>query len=64
MPFKEFCDRCGRDVTGKQSGALHGAPESDHDGGGTMTDHADILCRRCYRQVWEFVRTPPAAKAR
>ena len=54
----EYCDRCKANVTGKQIGALHGGDDCDRDGNGTMNDHWDILCLRCYRVIKAFITTP------
>jgi hypothetical protein len=61
MMVKEFCDRCGKDVTGKTTGAVSGVPDADRDGNGTATDAADILCQRCYRAIWTFIQQTTAA---
>lgn len=54
--IKEFCDRCDAEVTGKQTGAIHGIEDADHDGNGTATHHYDILCEPCYAAVIAFIR--------
>lgn len=62
---KEFCDLCGDEVTGKQSGSVHGGDDCDADGNGTMNDHWDILCLACYRKFKAFMASlKPKPKAR
>lgn len=62
MALREFCDRCGTDVTGEQTGALHGGDDTDRDGNGTMNDHFDILCLSCYKEILAFIRQRPSRR--
>lgn len=59
--IKEYCDRCGLDVTDLRTGAVSGRRLRDN--GGTKTDHFDILCLKCYRAIVAFIKTPPPTKA-
>lgn len=53
---REYCDRCSKDVTGRKSGAVIGMADATAQGTGVGTDHSRILCPRCYRDVWKFIR--------
>lgn len=53
---REYCDRCSKDVTGRKSGAVHGISEATAEGSGIVTDRSPILCPRCYRAIWKFIR--------
>jgi hypothetical protein len=59
MAIREFCDRCGVECTGKKTGALHGCDDADRDGGGTMGDHFDVLCMKCYKAWLEWMKGKP-----
>ncbi len=52
---REYCDRCGTEVTGKQSSAIHGIADADAEGNGTHTQGFHIVCRRCYRLWLKFM---------
>jgi hypothetical protein len=43
---RQFCDRCGADVTQKKSAALNLVGDADSQGNGTVTTTAD-LCQHC-----------------
>ncbi len=53
---KEFCDRCGDEVTGKKSSAVSGISDAAANGTGKVTDSFDIVCRRCYRAWKSFMK--------
>ncbi len=57
MAIREFCDRCGEEVTGKVTGAFQGIDDADRDGNGTTTDSWDILCQSCYSTIKAFINT-------
>jgi hypothetical protein len=50
---KQFCDRCGGDVTNRPSDGLHVIENADVHGNGTVTAAVD-LCKPCTRalRVW------------
>jgi hypothetical protein len=56
--MKQFCDRCGADITGKPSTALH----SVTDQRGSVTELAD-LCGACARDLVVWLKTQPVRKA-
>jgi ribosomal protein S27AE len=60
---KQYCDRCGAEITGKKSAAVSGVNDADTDGNGVVTEHAD-LCTRCYRAVWKFIGITPQRRLR
>jgi hypothetical protein len=62
---RQFCDRCGADVTQKTSAAVHVIGVADVRGNGTVTTQAD-LCQQCRKtlETWLITRTPPTKKAR
>lgn len=43
---RQFCDRCGADVTQKRSAAVRVVGDADSQGNGAVTSDAD-LCQRC-----------------
>lgn len=53
---RDFCDRCGDEVTGKKSSAIHGIADADNDGNGMHTDSHDHICRKCYRAWLAFMK--------
>lgn len=59
---KQFCDRCGSDITQVQSAAISGIRDANANGDGTVTDSVD-LCRRCYREAIHWMRTRPTRKS-
>lgn len=61
---KTFCDRCGRETTGKKHGAIHGIEDADDSGGGTnqAPDCFDIVCAECF-EVWRLWMLGPLAPA-
>jgi hypothetical protein len=65
MPRKHFRDRCGKEVTGEQSGAIHGIDDADDAGNGTTTEAFDIVCLRCYRAwvAWMTALQDPLKEA-
>jgi len=57
--IKHLCDRCGADVTDKQSASVRIVGDADKQGNGTVTDTAD-LCVRCRRAFLAWLHTRPA----
>jgi ribosomal protein S27AE len=55
---KQFCDRCGVDITGHKSAAVSVVGDADHQGNGTVTARAD-LCLRCGRALEVWLSTSP-----
>jgi hypothetical protein len=47
---RQFCDRCGADVTDKVSAAVSVVDNADAQGNGTVTRTAD-LCTHCRRAL-------------
>lgn len=45
---RDYCDRCGADITDRASSSVQGIKEADLDGNGTITD-GGAVCRKCYR---------------
>ena len=64
---KQFCDRCGADVTQKRSAVVRLIGDADSQGNGAVTSEAD-LCQRCRSalEVWLLsttVTSPKKARA-
>jgi len=59
---RQFCDRCGADVTQKRSAVVRMIGDADSQGNGAVTSEAD-LCQRCRSalEVW-LVSTPMTTK--
>lgn len=57
MLIREFCDRCGKEVTGQQSGAINGVDDADRNGDGTVTHIFNVLCLGCYQRAIDFLRS-------
>ncbi|HEV8502507.1 MAG TPA: hypothetical protein VGR63_13080 [Casimicrobiaceae bacterium] len=55
---RQFCDRCGADVTDKVSAALAVVDNADTNGNGTVKLTAD-LCTRCRRDLAAWLQTRP-----
>lgn len=55
---RQFCDRCGQEITGKTSGVVHGIKDGDEDGNGKVTEAVD-LCPPCYRAWKAWIVTKP-----
>jgi ribosomal protein S27AE len=47
---RQFCDRCGADVTQKRSASVRIVSDADSQGNGAVTSDAD-LCPRCRRAL-------------
>ncbi len=54
MAMKTFCDRCGGETTGIQSGHLTGIDDADEQGGGNITHEVD-LCAGCYAALVDWL---------
>lgn len=63
MSARFFCDRCGRDVTDEDSGAISGVQVADERGDGTVTHTFDHVCHDCYQAWLAFMRAPGHAAA-
>lgn len=59
---KQFCDRCGVEVTDVPSASISGIEDADENGGGTITDSYDIVCLPCYA-AWKAFMGDPAVAA-
>jgi len=55
---KDFCDRCGTEVTNVQTGAIHGIEDADQDGNGNNTHNHDAVCMPCYKAWLTWMKTP------
>jgi ribosomal protein S27AE len=63
---RQFCDRCGADVTQKLSASVRVIGDADSQGNGAVTSDAD-LCQRCRRALETWLTThaaPPPKKTR
>ena len=59
---RQFCDRCGADVTQKKSAAVHVIGDADSQGNGAVTSEVD-LCQPCRAALEAWVGSaPPTAK--
>jgi hypothetical protein len=57
---RQFCDRCGGDVTNRMSDGLHIIENADVHGNGTVTAALD-LCKKCTRALRVWVGLAAAA---
>lgn len=53
---KQYCDRCGTDITGNTSGHFSGVADADEAGNGEVTHEFD-LCPSCYDKAVAFMST-------
>jgi hypothetical protein len=60
---RQFCDRCGGDITDKKSSAVSIVTDADSHGNGSVTAHAD-LCHVCRRCLERWLKVPLRAKAK
>ena len=63
---RQFCDRCGADVTQKKSAVVRMIGDADSQGNGAITNELD-LCQPCRRALERWLQTTPThtkAKAR
>jgi hypothetical protein len=51
---KQFCDKCGDDITQQRSAAVNVIADADANGSGTVTTQTD-LCRRCHRALLKWL---------
>jgi len=51
---KQFCDRCGADITGKKSAAVHVIDDADETGNGRGPSFD--LCSRCAGQLKRWIK--------
>jgi hypothetical protein len=59
---RQFCDRCGFDVTDKMSAAVSIVGDADAQGNGSVSESVD-LCSSCAKALGAWLR-PPTAKAK
>jgi len=55
---RQFCDKCGIDITDQKSGHVSGVDDADAVGNGHVTDDVD-LCEVCYGGFRQWLETPP-----
>jgi hypothetical protein len=60
---KQFCDRCGVDITGHKSAAVSVVGDADPQGNGDVTTTAD-LCKTCGRALEVWLQTSPSLEAK
>jgi hypothetical protein len=60
---KQFCDRCGADVTNKTAAAVKVIGDADTDHNGQETDLWD-LCPKCYAALKTFISLRAPGKKR
>jgi len=59
---RQFCDRCGLDITDKHSSAVRIIADADPQGNGIVTKSAE-LCAPCRRALERWlVSAPPTTK--
>ena len=58
---RQFCDRCGADVTQKKSAAVRLIGDVDSQGNGAITAEAD-LCQRCRSALEHWLAIAPMTK--
>lgn len=63
MAINQYCDRCGRDVSGEPSSAIQGIADADRDGNGTVTHMFDI-CEECYDAIIHFIKNELSRSSR
>jgi hypothetical protein len=61
---REFCDRCGHEVTDIQSGSILGIEDGDAEGNGTVTNPYHHICEACYRAWLAFMKATPVSAAK
>lgn len=52
---RQFCDRCGADVTGRRWASVHVVADADAQGNGKVTTEGD-LCPACYRLLVAWLK--------
>ncbi len=55
---RQFCDRCGKDITGKKAGRVTAIGDADEDGNGDV-DWIGDLCPPCFAEARIFTKTRP-----
>jgi len=59
---RQYCDRCGHDITDKTSAAVSIVGDADAQGNGSVSENAD-LCSACAKALGAWLR-PPTSKSR
>lgn len=52
---RQYCDRCGVDVTARKSGRMKVVEDADDDGNGLVTKDWDI-CGECTKALMKFMK--------